>query len=181
MNRALAPTVGILLILVGTARSSRCGSESITRVSTWTVTASSFGPIRFGMNLEEVSRVLGETVEAGEDVITEGCSYTIPNALPAGTALMVMNDHIARVDVDSAGVLTSAGVGVGMTEAEVKRFYDGRIETEPHEYTDGHYLIYTPRDSTEAGFRIVFETDGERVTNYRAGREPEVEYVEGCA
>jgi hypothetical protein len=29
-------------------------------------------------------------------------------------------------------------------------------------------------------FRIVFETDGQRVTRFRAGRLPAVQYVEGC-
>jgi hypothetical protein len=33
----------------------------------------------------------------------------------------------------------------------------------------------------EAGkVRLIFETDGKVVTSYRAGHEPEVEYVEGC-
>ena len=31
------------------------------------------------------------------------------------------------------------------------------------------------------GHRMVFETDGKRVKLIRAGRLPEVEYIEGCA
>lgn len=45
----------------------------------------------------------------------------------------------------------------------------------------GKYLIATPAASADAGFRIVFETDGASVLKYRAGRLPEVEWVEGCA
>ena len=30
-------------------------------------------------------------------------------------------------------------------------------------------------------FAYVFETDGKRVTNFRAGKFPEVEYIEGCS
>ena len=41
-----------------------------------------------------------------------------------------------------------------------------------------HYL--KPSDPA-LPYRLVFETDGERVTRYRAGRLPEVEWVEGCA
>ena len=33
----------------------------------------------------------------------------------------------------------------------------------------------------DSGFEVVFETDSQRVTRYRAGRLPEVEYVEGCS
>jgi hypothetical protein len=36
-------------------------------------------------------------------------------------------------------------------------------------------------DSASAGKEIVFETDGKRVTMFRAGRLPEVEWVEGCS
>ena len=47
----------------------------------------------------------------------------------------------------------------------------------PHKYNPGgHYITVTGAGSN----RIVFETDGSRVTNYRAGRSPEVEQVERC-
>ena len=41
----------------------------------------------------------------------------------------------------------------------------------------GHYLTVRTRDKK---FAIVFETDGARVTEIRAGGVPSVEYVEGC-
>jgi len=34
--------------------------------------------------------------------------------------------------------------------------------------------------SANATYRIIFETDGKRVVNYRAGLKPQVENVEGC-
>ena len=39
-------------------------------------------------------------------------------------------------------------------------------------------FVVTPADTTR---RLVFETDGARVLRYRAGRRPEVEWVEGCS
>lgn len=88
--------------------------------------------------------------------------------------------HIERVDVDSAGVLTAEGAGVGDAEANVIALYRGRVSVQPHKYTGprGHYLIVTSTGDTL--HRIVFETDGQRVVNYRAGRRPAVDYVEGC-
>ena len=55
------------------------------------------------------------------------------------------------------------------------------IRVEPHAYTgpEGHYLVYLA--PVVRMFAVVFETDGTRVTTYRAGRQPEVMYVEGCA
>jgi hypothetical protein len=35
-------------------------------------------------------------------------------------------------------------------------------------------------DSASAGKALVFETDGKHVTMFRAGRLPEVKWVEGC-
>ena len=35
--------------------------------------------------------------------------------------------------------------------------------------------------AADSMYRIVFETDGPRVTQYRSGRVPAVDYGEGCA
>ncbi|MEJ7786394.1 MAG: hypothetical protein WKF96_16445 [Solirubrobacteraceae bacterium] len=51
-----------------------------------------------------------------------------------------------------------------------------------HEYNpNGVYLEYVPSDRVEAGRRVIFETDGQRVTYIRAGKLPAVRYIEGCA
>jgi hypothetical protein len=47
--------------------------------------------------------------------------------------------------------------------------------------TDGHYLTVVPTSKADSPYRIIFETDGKRVLNYRAGIRPQVEYVEGCS
>lgn len=92
---------------------------------------------------------------------------------------MVESGRIARVDVDSAGVRTATGAGVGDSEETIQRSYPGLVTVTPQKYEDGHYLTVTPNpaDSTLA---IVFETRGGKVTRYRAGSRPQVEYVEGC-
>jgi hypothetical protein len=93
--------------------------------------------------------------------------------------VMVEGGRIARVDVDSAGVRTAAGVGIGDSEDQIQRLYPRRVSTTPQKYTSGHYLTVIPSasDSTHA---IVFETSDGKVTRFRAGRRPQVEYVEGC-
>ena len=51
----------------------------------------------------------------------------------------------------------------------------------PHKYEQGwRYLTVTPAAPTDGAFRLVFETDGQKVVRYRAGRMPEVEWVENC-
>ena len=86
---------------------------------------------------------------------------------------------VARVDVDSAGVATAAGARVGDTEERVKGLYAGRVAVSPHKYEEGNYLTVTPDADTT--YAIVFETSKGRVTRFRGGRRPQVEYVEGCS
>jgi hypothetical protein len=104
-----------------------------------------------------------------------------PTTLPAGVGIMLVNDSVARIDIDSAGIQTSEGAGVGEDETRVVEIYHDRVAVTPHKYTGpaGHYLTVSPAGDTLR--RIIFETDGHRVTKYRVGRRPAVEWVEGCS
>ena len=93
---------------------------------------------------------------------------------------MVVEGRVARVDVRSGTTMTSEGARVGSTEREVQDLYLGLVDVQPHKYTAGRYLIVTPAGPSGADYRLVFETDGERVERYRAGALPAVEWVEGC-
>jgi hypothetical protein len=66
-------------------------------------------------------------------------------------------------------------VSVGSSEAEVRAAFP-RLTVEPHKYTDGRYL--NAKLSPKSG--VVFETDKIKVTRFRLGTYPAVEYVEGC-
>ncbi len=95
---------------------------------------------------------------------------------------LVEQGTIERVDILDSTVATNHGTRVGSTEAAVESLYPGRVTVRPHKYEEaGHYLIIGPNKTEDSLFALVFETDGHRVTRYRAGRRPAVEYVEGCA
>jgi len=99
-------------------------------------------------------------------------------AFMVAAAHAAIKGQVARIDVDSGRVATLEGVRIGDAEARVRQVYGGRVTQEPHKYTTaGHYLIVTPADR---GYRLIFETDGKAVTSYRAGRMPEVQWVEKC-
>ena len=145
-----------------------------------TVTPDGVGPIRIGTTLASLNAVLGEQLKPAYDVNPE-CDYIDPDALPPGIALMVVQDTIVRIDVDTTGIATAEGAMVGDTEARILALYAGRVEVQPHKYTGpvGHYLVVkSPADTMRL---LIFETDGRRVLNYRAGIRPPVEYIEGCA
>lgn len=79
-------------------------------------------------------------------------------------------------------ITTFKGAKIGDTEAQIKSLYPGQIQVTPHKYVqNGHYLTFIPKDRSDRNYRLVFETDGKLVTEFRAGKLPEVEYVEGCS
>jgi len=144
-----------------------------------TVTEHGIGPLRTGMTLPEASAALGDALVVPSGADTAGCRYVQWRTGPAGVRVMVEGGRIVRVDVDSVGVRTAAGAGIGDSEDQIQRLYPGRVSITPQKYTSGHYLTVIPNasDSTSA---IVFEASGGKVTRFRAGGRPQVEYVEGC-
>ena len=153
------------------------------------------GPVLVGMTVSQASKAAAVALVAdGLPDPDSECGFVHPKGgRPKGLSFMVtgasdeegeagQTDRIARVDVDSTVFKTRSGMGVGNTEAEVKAAYPDRIKVEPHKYVDeGHYLVYQPQDAADARFGLVFETDGTKVTSFRAGRQPEVGWVEGCS
>lgn len=150
--------------------------------STWIVRPDSFGPVPLGVPFAQAAAALDNSIAipVADD---NSCHMVRSPRMPNGTSLMAVRAsagpvRIERVDVDSAGVTTAEGVGVGDTEARVSSVYRDRVQVMPHKYTSGHYLVVP--SPTDTMFRIVFETDGERVTTFRAGRRPAVDFVERC-
>ncbi len=95
---------------------------------------------------------------------------------------MIIDGRVARVDLQpGATIRTAEGAGIGDTEERIHALYPGRVEVQPHHYVDGHYLIVRPVTPADSSHRIIFETDGKRVTSYRTGRLPEVRWIEGCS
>lgn len=150
-------------------------------VSSWTVTPHAFGTVQLGWTVAELNAALGDTLRPTYEISDE-CDHLMPVALPKGTSLMVIKDTVVRVDIFSAGILTPEGAGVGDTEARLREIYGGRAVVTPHKYSgpEGHYVtVMDP--AADSLHMTIFETDGDKVLQYRAGVAPGVQYVEGCA
>jgi hypothetical protein len=145
----------------------------------WTVGFRGAGPAQVGTPLAAAARALGATPDTA--AAAGSCGYLRPAGDPAGIKVMVNEGQVARVEVDSGTVRTVEGAGIGDAEARVRELYAGRVTETPHKYTRGRYLTVAPAAPADSAFRLVFETDGSRVTRFRAGRLPEVEWVEGCS
>jgi hypothetical protein len=129
------------------------------------------------MTANDARRILGI---APLSAPAPGCSYL---AGAASTALhanvMLTSDTVVRFDIRDSSIATAEGARVGDAEARVRSLYGARVSVQPHKYVEGgHYIVVS--DPAHPNDRIVFETDGKVVTQFRAGRMPEVMNVEGC-
>lgn len=202
MARSLtgAVEVGLSLLLVGLLAGA-CGTDPraarpetpvrrvdppppVTRTAApsspdaWVVRPSGAGPLRISMSLAELRPYLSAPADTA--AISGGCGYVSVAVAPDSLVFMVEERRLVRVDVVGGPTATAEGARVGDTEERIRALYPG-ARTEPHQYVEGHYLIAIPGAPRDTLGRYVFETDGRRVTTYRAGVYPPVEYVEGCS
>jgi hypothetical protein len=139
------------------------------------------GQIQVGMQLDEAVSMglLNEN-----PTMKKECDFVFPAVgagIPDGVSVMVVKGKIARIDVDTGSVTTEDGAKVGDTEDRIRSIYNGYVTVEPAKYIEGGHYMTVMGDSSSVGKAIVFETDGKRVTSFRAGRLPEVKWVEGCS
>ena len=144
------------------------------------VTEHGVGPLKIGMTLADARKATSGAVSAPPAADTAVCGFARWSGAPAGVRLMTAKGRIVRVDVDSGSATTAAGAHIGDSESRIITLYAGRVETSPSKYAKGHYLTVKRPAAADSSYRFIFETDGKRVTKYRAGRMPEVAYVEGC-
>ena len=161
------------------ATAAGCGRETPTIAETMSVRPDGAGVLRIGMSVEEARRTLGEDLEV-DYADLESCDHISPAAL-VGASAMVVRDTIVRVEIRDPGLTTPEGAGIGTTETELLGIYGDRAQVTPHKYSGPEWHYVTVRAEGDSAHAIVFETDGRQVKNYRAGRLPEVEWVEGCA
>lgn len=141
-----------------------------------------FGAVKVGMTVAQAQGASGTALMPEIASPNGGCGYVKPVGGPSGVSFMTTNGVIARTDVTTRRVSTPEGVHIGDTEGRVYRTYGRRVRRSRHAYVrGGHYLKIIPARASERGRRIVFETNGRRVTSIRAGRLPEVYFIEGCS
>jgi hypothetical protein len=141
---------------------------------------SGFGPARFGATAEEVRMAWGKDM-AGGPGDPQGCYYLYPEPHQKGShriGFMIENQRFSRLDVDVADIVAPGGGRVGMSAAEIGQHYTGLVE-QPHKYVEG--AKYLRHADAASGAVLVFETDASgKVTAWRLGTPPQVDYVEGC-
>jgi len=162
----------------GRAGPNGAGRDSVSEVA---LNEDGLGPVQVGMTLAEAVNMglLNENPNMKKE-----CDFVFPAVgagVPDNIGVMIVRGKVARIDVDTGSVTTEDGAKIGDTEEKIKSIYDGDVQVEPHKYIPGGHYMIVMGDSASAGKAIVFETNGKVVTNFRAGRLPEVKWVEGCS
>jgi hypothetical protein len=153
----------------------------------WTIYLRRAGPIRIGMSLDTVRRVIGDAGAhlacAEREPDDSECAYLQSPRKPEHLEFMFQMGRLVRIDVHEPGPRTASGAGVGDTEERIHELYPGRIRTEPHHYSPetGHYLIYGAVDPADRPYGLLFETEGGLVTSFRVGTLDAIALVEGCS
>jgi len=146
---------------------------------------SGYGEVKFGIAAADMGKAWGgELKEMGKGE-NASCYFMTPAWVKnsAEFNFMIVDGKFVRFGTDSARFLAPGGGKVGMTKAEITALYAGRIEDQPHKYADGQYLRI--RDGGGGNGVLIFETnargDAAKVTEWRVGLAPPVDYVEGCS
>lgn len=146
------------------------------------VTLRAVGPIRIGMTVEEASVAAGVTLrqDFGRQA-TSGCRYVTPAAALRGVSIMVVDDRIARIEIDPpSDVETRSGVRIGTSASDLRDVYPNNIRTANDAVLDGQAMAFVPNDDADAGYRIYFEIEDGQVARYRVGVKPAIDYLRGC-
>jgi hypothetical protein len=156
------------------------GTVATSADASWTVRMDGAGPLRVGMTEDEARAALGGDVRALPAAAGSVCTYAESGRFPEGLGVMLDSGRIVRLDVRSGSVPTAEGARIGDSEDRIRQLYAGRVSEQPHKYRpDGRYLTVSA-DGNAPG-SLIFETAAGRVTRYRAGQRPQVEWVEGCS
>ena len=93
---------------------------------------------------------------------------------------MIEDGKFVRYDVSNDKEVAPGGGKRGMTRDEIKKLYPGAAEQD-HKYVEGGKYLRVKDDAGGNGV-LVFETDAAgKVTQWRVGVSPQVDYVEGCS
>lgn len=155
-------------------------SRPLAEWVSWTIADTGFGQITIGMTPEQANAAVGGSLELPQGMTNDACDYAFPRGVDS-LAFMIEQGKVVRVDVRRHDIQTVEGARIGDSEARIQHLYPGRVRVSPHKYTDGHYLTVVPSDTVAHPYRLIFETDGAVVKNFRGGVLPQVAYVEGCS
>lgn len=151
------------------------GATDPDNLSKW----NGYGDMTFGMDETAFRNAWQGELSNHEFEDKASCFHLWPKSqkTSAELAFMFGDTKFARYSTESPKLTAPGGGKIGMSRSEIDKLYPGRVEEQPHKYTDGKYLRISEGKNV-----LIFETDkAGKVTEWRVGVPPFVDYVEGCA
>jgi hypothetical protein len=147
------------------------------------LTSAGWGQLKIGATESEVRKALTPFEvegEPGDDTYAD-CHHINSKRYP-GLAAMIQEGRLTRLSLwsESRSLKTDKGLGVGATEAQVKRAYGPKLLVTEHAYDgpEGHYLTYWTVPE-KRGVRYETDIHG-RVSVIHVGDDT-IQLIEGCS
>ena len=139
------------------------------------------GGAKFGMNSKELQEAWNGPLQGPAPANLGDCHQLAADpAAPKALTLMIEGDKLVRYDVGS-DMAAPGGGKLGMGIDQIRKLYAGRIREQPDKYVPGGIDLRVSADD-DSGSALVFQTDATgKVTSWRVGQPPAVDYVEGCS
>jgi aryl carrier-like protein len=171
--------LGLLVALVaGAALPALAPAAPVTPGSR--LTQNGIGSIRIGMTLDQARRRTGQTIDfTSFDANSTACGLGRLFPLSLGVTYLATDLHIAVLNVANPGISTRAGIEVGDTPADLRRAYRSRLSSQPNKY-DPKARDYEVRFAHQRKL-VFYVTAKGRIGQISGGRQPEIDYVEGCS
>ncbi len=141
-----------------------------------------YGDMKLGSTVEE-AKVAWAGELNGKPMQGSSCYYLSPKwvKVPSDFAFMIEEGRFVRYDVGTDKQAAPGGGKVGMGTDELQKLYNHALESAPHKYVQGgHTLSVAARGVAPS--KLVFEADAAgKISAWRVGLPPQVDYVEGCS
>lgn len=173
-----APVAATLGLLAGL-------STSWAAPVTATLTPQGLGKVRIGMSWHQAERALGVKLTGEGASATASCWYAErSDGIDPGVSYMVEKGRITRIDIGQPAsgalprIVTAAGIGLGADVEAIRRAYGAGVRLEAAEIEPDTNLIHV---EASKGRGTVLEIRDGKVTAFRSGLKPAIDYSEGCS
>lgn len=140
---------------------------------------SGYGDLHFGLSEADFRKNWGD-LKGGSAAAGSTCKVLYPiwvKQMPPDIGFMFEDDKFVRYDVRTAREAAPGGGKVGMTAEQIATLYPS-AQKQPQKYDAAAVDM---RVSGDNGAALLFEVDKSgKVSAWRVGLPPQIDYVEGC-
>ena len=142
-----------------------------------------YGDMKLGSTLEQAKTAWAGELQESKPAEGSTCHYLMPKWVSKASefGFMVEEGKFVRYDVGTDKEIAPGGGKVGMVVEQLMLLYGSSLQSAPDKYVEGgKVLTIAAPDGSPA--KLVFQVDGVgRVSAWRIGLPPQVDYVEGCS